>query len=260
MIATFASQSNPTRRYRWDSDRYDYHRRGAWERVTWFDTLGDGEIQHTPDGPINDKMLGDAMASFAIWAQTAELTADDISTLSSRLPNTWNGDGRLWRAIEFIRTSASWKEPADEAKYTAPRYYTIRDERKGFAVSSSESKKHDKRWYEITRYNDGGLSDIVARLHRQGNDGDTTPRYTDSCHYWVAVDQVRDIVAQQSGEWINLPDDNISDFANRRYRDLADAISMFRRACDMIRHTDYLNRGVECWKHNHQPKDLAQTA
>ena len=123
----------------WNSDSYrnsshvSYH---AWEYATY----GDGLTQHSP-----------------MYGLRPESTIDFLYSLGDHLlhnPDRFGDASSGWaydepeQTIAFL-ASVKWKEGK-------PRYYSFNDRK----VSSTDSKRYDKRWAEIPEWANGTLTSV----------------------------------------------------------------------------------------------------
>lgn len=155
----FSSLENPNFRYvlygSYYFDRPD-RQQGAVEAARWYDTMGDGEIQHTPTMAIGDAMLTDFCFSLCAYVrENPDMLADVASKI--RLPQVYR------KQIEFFATLKY-----QEGK---TRYFSRSD----LKVSSSDKKRHDKRWEEVHSWCQGRLQDIFG-LWVDGKREDTFTR------------------------------------------------------------------------------------
>ena len=144
----FPSIANDQIGYLFDTMAYSAHAQAV--RVDGdmqqFDTGGDGMCQHSPGYPIPSANFIDFMYSLAAYmAHQPEV----LSTIGYKLHNH-----RSDRDFEF---AASLKYKPDSKK---PQYYSIEDRK----VSGSDSKRHDRRYEEVTTWMDGSFEAIVRLL------------------------------------------------------------------------------------------------
>lgn len=161
MNFVFASVRNPNVRYKiWD--KYDSNPAYDWTRahnildrnLSTYDTMGDGEVQHSPDYCPGKN-----------W----DTLRDVIDSLVVALPNLADRalpDGMVsmfrCHAAENIRHHPEQVELARKVEYVAgkTRYYNLED----FKLSTSDSKRHDKRWERVDSDLDGTEASMVRLL------------------------------------------------------------------------------------------------
>jgi hypothetical protein len=142
----FPSLENSNFRYVLDGshyyDRFD-RQQGAVEAARWYDTMGDGNTQHTPLMAVSDSMLADFC--FSLCAHLRENPAD-LADVAKQiyLPEISRKQIDFFTALKYT-----------EGK---PRYFS----RSELKVSSSDSKRHDKRWEEIPSWSQGRLKDVFG--------------------------------------------------------------------------------------------------
>lgn len=132
-----------------DLTRRDGNALSSWA-AAW-PTYGDGIVQHGPDYPVQGEALGDFCASLATYLVDLPLHAQQeaLELVAKNWPKDVSAED-----IRFYR-SATHKE--GKTRYYSPR------ERK---VSTSESKRHDKRWDAIHERMDGSVKAIVGLFYR----------------------------------------------------------------------------------------------
>jgi hypothetical protein len=138
-------------------------------RAFYFETLGDGTTQHTPLNCVqNDGHIGvDWMLSLA-----HHLSAHPEDCEAARLGELFGYGLPNRESAQFV---ASIKEP----KETDPAIYYSLAERK---VSKSESKRHDKRWFQLS-----------CSLFKRGYDLDQFVRLWDNgqeTRSWKAIERI----------------------------------------------------------------------
>jgi hypothetical protein len=130
--------------------------------LSQYDTMGDGEVQHSPDCLVQAEDLVDVVASLAASLDRVPVSVDGEE--SGTEPIRW-----FWRAhseasdklIAFLLT----------LKYVDNKdtYFTFED---GGKKSHSESKRHDKRWHKIERPYSDDKDSAVDRVLRFLHMGD----------------------------------------------------------------------------------------
>lgn len=157
---TFRSLQDANRRYIVSTDRLTENWRNANEflsdKVGWFDTYGDGDTQHCPTCAVPVDMFGDFCASAATQLlQGPPSQADDLARVLYSEMNYYG------LSADAVRDAAAveWKE--------GKRRYVNRDD--NFKVSSSDSKRYDKRWDEICEWMDGSFRAVVGMMKLGGS-------------------------------------------------------------------------------------------
>jgi hypothetical protein len=185
-----------------------------------FETFGDGQIQHSADWPVTTEFLADFLLSMAQCALTDEEFTQELFFTMHRGPSE--------RDIEFA-ASVIYKKPAEGKEYSAPKRYFSLEERK---ISSAESKRHDKRYFEIGDQFDGSGKSIIAVLCWEKRDwlGQWEAYQTANAVYqWC---QKRDDI------WMELPGKHMRWFEadqaneNEKARLLRDAYDAMRNLTD----------------------------
>ena len=152
MIRIFASLQFPEKYgYKFNSDSYESGSINPQFRM--FETMGDNLTQHSRDWAVTKEYLADFIAS--LFAELMTLPMDDSSGFVREVSYHFRHQPSE-AAIKFC-AGLIWKE--SDSSYTKRRYYSIALEK----VSSSESKRHDKRFEEMRDWMDGEPK-AVARL------------------------------------------------------------------------------------------------
>jgi hypothetical protein len=150
---TFPSLARPTWRYRLyvkDSDNPAHNwrngRSGIDSHLSQFDTMGHAEVQHSPDVLVANEDVYDVIVSLGCVLNKIEIDLNDETQCGSAVLR-W-----FWRCD----SSASQKEIdfALTLKYseTKRQWYTFTDN--GPRKSTSEAKKHDRRWIEVPSFSE----------------------------------------------------------------------------------------------------------
>lgn len=148
--------------------------------ASWFTTLGDREVQHSPDCMVNLDDCVDFFESLQASLDAFPVEDDDNNCLRY----SFNEPDRSRQQIEF---AAGLKY--SEAKTT---YYCLGDCKK----STSEEKRHDRRWQRLDRPEEG--IDEVTRVFRI---------LTGEGEFWGFLDGLRlamniaEVVKQDDGDW-----------------------------------------------------------
>lgn len=146
---------------------WDVMRRGGSARylaycIGFWETMGDGDVQHCPAAPVGFDRFPDFALSFGQWWLSGDLSAEDRRTIYFRLgglvgaalSNRQRGD------IEWIISNLKYDEHA-----TKEIYYSLRDRDKKDRPrkSTDHAKSYDKRWHRVHQYNGAGTADAVYR-------------------------------------------------------------------------------------------------
>ena len=154
---TFSSIARPTWRYRLyeksdDNPGYDWRR--SWgsisDHLSQYDTMGDGETQHSPDCLVQNEDFCDVVASLV---ENLHRIPVDMEQMPGWLRWFWRTD--CVASDEQIRFALSLK--FDERKTT---YYNLSELKK----SSSSDKRYDKRWEELRHYDGNCPVEKVMRV------------------------------------------------------------------------------------------------
>ena len=234
----FPSLQNPNMRYVVSTERLvedwrDAHRYLS-DYIGQFDTMGDGETAHTPTGRVLYEQFTDFCASAATHFHNCQHTADELDEMA----RTLSGEMRSYNGgADDMRSAANVKY-----KDGKTRYY----EKNTFKVSSSDSKRHDKRWEEVCQYHDGSFASIVG-LCGVGSHGGFLSRY-------AAIEQASDTYQTIFGgydssrdpgrfmEWMNWEYERC-----HRAREAFHALKYF---CRSVTERDQAVRSLECYVHN----------
>lgn len=111
----------------------------------WYPTYGDGLTQHGHVCAVLEDQFHEYLGSLAAWLMEHP---EDLESAS----DAWPRRGR------FAQKHLAW---AATVKKTDKRRYYSRSEMK---VSSSDNKRHDKRWEEVPDYADGSFESSVRLL------------------------------------------------------------------------------------------------
>lgn len=160
MRFTFLSLANENHRWAIDTENesggYDWTRSGTVisRYVSQFDTIGDGEVQHSPDVcPGNDFLTS---LDFVL-SLTPHLAGMDNEVFERvyRIFYCQFPDAEL---LDFIR-----KIKPKEDKYHD--YINLRDRKR----STSKSKQYDKRWSKVDDWYDGTIDAVFRALYEMGS-------------------------------------------------------------------------------------------
>jgi hypothetical protein len=185
-----------------------------------YQTYGDGMTQHSMELAVHRNELLDFLVSLAIAASKDSEIVDHLSDYIN-----WPDDICKDR-IEFFSGLKY-----DENKV---RYYNGVD----LKVSTSESKRHDKRWEEVPSWADGSVESVCQFVNRS---------------YWACLDrfsaylQVRDAMNYGSVEGWNIgyPSEKDQDFSN-----VHSAYYILDNLVRAKRMQESAKRGLECLRYN----------
>lgn len=188
---TFPSLARPNMRYRL-YESYDASPAHNWLRdsgisshVSQFDTMGDGETQHAPEAVVPKTQMLDFLRSF--FAIIHLLPEGELPKCIVR--------AFCYKSISAETMAFVWSLKYNENKTV---YVNLSDNKK----STSESKRHDKRWFELKRF------------HCQSDEVDTAQK--------------------RVGAAICLLNSDVETNNNRSIR----VLDMVQMVCDIKHHTD----------------------
>ena len=194
----FASVARPTWRYRLfekdcDNPGYDWRssRTGIDSHLSQYDTMGDREVQHSPDIPVAGDETYDVVISLGAALHRIKFDLNDETNCEACVLR-W-----FWR-----RESAAEKAEIEFAlslKYseTKRQWYTFTDN--GPRKSTSESKKHDRRWIEVPSTSES-VSPIGRVLTILGHD-ETKCRPHGIINQIATIRAIAKIVDEQSWQY-----------------------------------------------------------
>jgi hypothetical protein len=125
----------------------------AWAHA--YDTYGHGMTQHGPEYLVGIDKMTDFLRSLAIHVAKPE-NREDLAVLSRE----WTDHDCVKDTCKFLMTIEHVPYNSEDKKTWKRKYFNI-NERK---TSSAESKRHDKRWDEITSGMDGSLGFCLWQL------------------------------------------------------------------------------------------------
>jgi hypothetical protein len=134
--------------YSWDG--YGSRSYSVWERIGYYDTLGDGETQHTSEYPINRNYTQDVLVSLVFFLESTK-DAECINMVSEAFPDAMQDSD--------IRFVLSLK--AKDKK----QWYSITEKK----VSCNPKYAYDTRFHELPEgYRQGNFSDMFNLLTAGG--------------------------------------------------------------------------------------------
>jgi hypothetical protein len=186
MRTKFASIAKPNEfAYVFDTDAYDSSPQ-VDSHFRMFATYGDGFCQHSGDWTITTEFMADYLASMAtVMLADEELTKRAAYELT-RAPSL--------KDIEFA-ASVVFKE--SDRDWSHRRYYST-SERK---LTSSRAKQHDKRYEEVSEWNNGTPAAIYRMLIPSYAHGLTMYAYADAIRNW-SLNQTK-LYMEMPAEFLN---------------------------------------------------------
>ena len=118
--------------------------------VGMYPTHGDGMTQHGSEHPVYPENAEDAMLSFAAWVDrdVFGMPLDEMGRVAGCIPSVpnWSTVAAAMKVVHKGENKRTWYE------------------KDTFKVSSSESKRHDKRWEEVPSWADGSQESVYRLL------------------------------------------------------------------------------------------------
>ena len=170
-----------------DMDFSSHTRACDWAKQ--YDTYGDGMTQHSNSYAVPLANLGDFLASLATYLLSADATEKDHETIAGKWPHQhYDITKQKVMFLQGIR-------PKEGKKV----YYNPGD----CKTSTSESKRHDKRWYEVPDWADGTIETIYALAFTTNLRTD----YHDTLTKYAIFDYIRSTVAEATDHYGTRPQD-----------------------------------------------------
>lgn len=217
----------------------DARRRGAVDWARQYDTYGDGLTQHSPACGIQKEQLGDFLASLATYLLSDSAIEEDLALVACKWPEV---NYHINRKMVIFLGSLRVKEGKEI-------YYNLEGK-----VSSSESKRYDKRWHKVPEHADGTIESIYRlTFHRDGEQDyrDTLTRYAIFAH-------IRNIVAEETDSYGTHPRDWLG-IEDRYFYQAFDAVD---NLVSSYRYRDGAQRQLDCYCNNSdickEAKEVAQ--
>jgi hypothetical protein len=174
----------------YNSEASKYHSRDYLSSdVFEFDTLGDGDIQHTPSYPTNMVYALDFLISISSFILENNISDDDLFTILYLTTPDYETS-----KINFI-----YKLKNVEGKRT---FFNINNEK----ISRSESKRYDERWTEVPSWFTGSTQDIYTLF----NQVKPVFGFLEVLNRWNNINDVfysHDVIA----ECLNMNSDEVND-------------------------------------------------
>lgn len=123
--------------------------------ATYYETYGDGNVQHSPDIAIPVSMFSDWCASLASFL-IDPANQDALEIVVSHWPARYN-DCMLRDRI--VNAAKIRHNPEKRQWFNLDT----------LAVSKADSKRHDKRWEEVPPYADGSIGAVFGLLRAKHN-------------------------------------------------------------------------------------------
>ena len=216
---------------------YDWRERrlGAVEWGREYDTYGDGLTQHAYETGIAPDNLGDFLASLAQFLMDNQ---EEVAHIEKRWPHYYDVGREQVRFLMNLR-------PKDGKRL----YFSATD----LKVSSSDSKRYDKRWEEVPTWADGTPGAVSALAFMGGDKTD----HRDVLEKFALYGYIRQIVAEENDgyygksamEWLNI---------TTPYTDSAFAV--MDRLIESFRKQKEAERILEGYKHNTSRKTEEEAA
>ena len=156
MRYSFPSLDKPNERYSVyelssDNKGYNYQSYIISPHLARWDTLGDGEVQHSPDYcPGNDgKMLLDFCRS--VMGHLTKMPPEIFSAVASMFDH-------------YVDFKPEWVQFIQKTKYDEKRYHQYANVQE-MKKSNSESKQYDKRWIMLDSRWDGKFENVRSILY-----------------------------------------------------------------------------------------------
>jgi hypothetical protein len=183
MRVKFVSLKEPSKYgYIYDSEAWDTNTRFCLSRhfqqcETYGDVHENGNYtQHSPEWTVQADFLADYLASLAtyILAHPGEETDKLIHHVSYEITRR-PSDESIAFAASVVFKPKSDTEPWEKHK----RWFSLEEKK----ISSSDAKRHDKRYVEVERQHDGKPDSIYRIL---------IPEYADGLQFYSYADAIRD--------------------------------------------------------------------
>lgn len=225
---TFPSLVRPSWRYRLyvkDSDNLGYNwrnmRSGIDSHLSQFDTMGHDEVQHSPDVQVATEDTYDVIMSLGCVLNKIEIDLNDETQCGSAVLK-W-----FWRC----ESAASQKEIdfALTLKHseTKRQWYTFTDN--GPRKSTSEVKKHDRRWIEVPRFSktDSAIGRVLTII---GTD-ETKCRPHGIINHIATVIAIAKTVDAESWQHLSVKElmGNGGAFANKDRNQMLEMLNVYER-------------------------------
>lgn len=160
---------------------YRFSQRSSVYWASKYDTYGDGMTQHSHELPIHLDDMEDFLASLAVYL--TEGAGSDRQIHIELVERNWPKNYSLSNQRILFLAGLRQKD----GKTT---YFSLTENK----VSSSDSKRHDKRWVEVPDWADGSPA-AVYRLAFQSEELD----FRDMLTRYALYDEIRDVISTTLG-------------------------------------------------------------
>ena len=155
----------------------DYSRhRGSVDWGRQYATYGDGMVQHAGLDTIQLEQLGDFLASLATYLMDKDTPESDVEIVERHWPSWFDISTQRILFLASLR-------PKDEKTV----YYSLEENKS----STSESKRHDKRWVTVPTYADGSPGAVYAMAFLADKERD----FRDILTQYALYDYIRDTIS-----------------------------------------------------------------
>ena len=188
MRVKFPSMQFPAKwTYAYDSEAW-HSRAEVDTHFEMYETYGDGLTQHSGEWSITTEYLSDYLASLSAfllgkgdpkYPWQNQMEQEDYDKILQHMGYEFARRPTV-QAIEFAAGVVF--KPAENCEWREKktRYYSVQD---GLKVSTSESKRHDKRYAEVEKWCDGSVGAIFRML---------IPEFSDALGKYAYASAIRD--------------------------------------------------------------------
>lgn len=213
----------------WD---FSSHTR-ACDWAKQYDTYGDGMTQHSNTYAVPLTNLGDFLASLATYLLSSDASDKDFETVAHKWPYPrYNFTKQKIMFLQALR-------PKEGKKI----YYNLGD----CKVSTSDSKRHDKRWYEVPDWADGSCESIYAlafTIDLRTDYHDTLTKYAIFDFIRATVAEATDYYGTHPRSWLKIED-----------RHFDQAFSAVHALAVAWRERDNGRRALDCYISNYSRRE-----
>jgi hypothetical protein len=163
-------------------------------------TYGDGMVQHSPAICCSVELMGDYLASLTTFC------------LDPRNEDALEIASNHWRSLDIynervkpsnIRKAHQIRHKEGKTRYVMGRHLT---------VSSADSKRHDKRWYEIVEWMNGSVDATFGLLCMGGGTIFGLERY-------LILSRIAEVLYEDDGCGRGRPEDHFDRFKGQHLHD-----------------------------------------
>lgn len=204
---------------------------GAWNGTETnssfrqYETFGDGLTQHSGDWSVTWEYLTDYLQSLGAAMLTNEELTEAVSFIVSRRPDP--------DRIAFA-ASVVWKE--SDNHWEKRRYYSVRLLKVG-----GRAKEHDKRFTELTKYQDGSRASIFKLITSEYSSGLERFQNAEAVREWANNQKKYVDYGEGYPEWF--------DGDNYKFNALRDALAVCRNLAESRRYRLNAESMLEHYKH-----------